>query len=405
MKSHLVAEEIEIDIGCEIVFAKIVLKNSSPLYVGSFYRPPSDSISSLEALESALTQVTGLYKNNAKASLVIAGDFNAGDIDWELCSVKTGSPKPTICQKVIDIFEDFDLTQMQTLPTRFSANLDLFACNKPSLVKSVKTIPGLSDHDCIAVDMDIEAQVNKRPSHKIYLWSKANWAEMKTDTHNFCETYLKDASARSVDENYTTIEQHLKSMLNTHVPSKMSRTRVDVPWLTQDLKKQCKRKQRLYNKSKKSGKAAHKLAYNQSQKDVQAALKRARWNHINGLLQTGLDEGSSKPFWRYIKQQKQDNVGVSPLKKDGKLYPDSHSRSEILASQFKSVFTDDESDPNRETAPFGPSYPPIDELVISEAGVRALLKGIVPSKASGPDEVPGKLLLELNEELSPVFTS
>ena len=146
----------------------------------------------------------------------------------------------------------------------------------------------------------------------------------------------------------------------------MSRTRVGVPWLSPGLKRQCRRKQRLHNRAKKSGKADHKATYIRARKSIQSALKQARWGYINGILQVGLDEGTSKPFWGYIRQQRQDNVGVSPLKKDGKLHADSLSRCEILASQFKSVFTKDSDDPLRDAALFGPSYPPLTLLLLGK---------------------------------------
>ena len=263
LKSHFVAEDVDlIDIDCEIVCAKIVLRNGSPIYVGSFYRPPSDPISSLEALEVALTTISDLCKNNTKAAVVIAGDFNAGDINWDSYSVQETSTKKSICQKVIDIFNYFGLTQLQKSPTRFETILDLFACNKPSLVKSIKNIPGLSnDHDRLAVYMDIQAKISKKPPRKIYKWGQANWDDIRIDTNIFRDTFMSDAPSRSVEENYSSIEKHLKTMLGKHIPCKMSRTRVDVPWLSPGLKRQCRRKQRLYNRAKKSGKADHKAAY------------------------------------------------------------------------------------------------------------------------------------------------
>ena len=47
----------------------------------------------------------------------------------------------------------------------------------------------------------------------------------------------------------------------------------------------------------------------------------------------------TKPFYRYIKAQKNDNFGVSSLKFNGLMYSDSSSKSEILNKQFQSVFT------------------------------------------------------------------
>jgi len=44
---------------------------------------------------------------------------------------------------------------MQREPTREGRVLDLFYTNKPSLVKAMSTIPGISDHDAVVADCDI----------------------------------------------------------------------------------------------------------------------------------------------------------------------------------------------------------------------------------------------------------
>ena len=140
--------------------------------MGSFYRPPSDNITSIESFDRSLQQV--------KATIIVEGDYNAGDIDWDLCHVNTNPNKNLICQKLIDIFNEYGLNQLQKLPTRGEAILDLFATNKPNLVKSITNIPGLSyGHDGLAIDMDVLAQVSKKPSCKIYKWSKADWEGIK----------------------------------------------------------------------------------------------------------------------------------------------------------------------------------------------------------------------------------
>ena len=66
-----------------------------------------------------------------------------------------------------------------------------------------------------------------------------------------------------------------------------------------------------------------------------------RENSLNliSILQTSLEEKNTKPFYRYIKAQKNDNFGISSLKFNGLMYSDSSSKSEILNKQFQSVFT------------------------------------------------------------------
>ena len=44
----------------------------------------------------------------------------------------------------------------------------------------------------------------------------------------------------------------------------------------------------------------------------------------------GLQNNNSKPLWGYIKGKRNDNLGVSPLKEDGKIHSESKKKAEIL---------------------------------------------------------------------------
>ncbi len=49
-------------------------------------------------------------------------------------------------------------------------------------------------------------------------------------------------------------------------------------------------------------------------------------------------------------------------------------------------------------------YPTIPKLEIGVEGVQKLLAGLNVNKASGPDEIPCRILRELAIELAPIFT-
>ena len=165
------------------------------------------------------------------------------------------------------------------------------------------------------------------------------------------------------------------------IPHKMSKSRNDLPWLTPDLKRKCRRKHRLYNQAQKSRKPEHRQRYKDAQKAFQSDLKKSHWQYINNILCTSLEEGNSKPFYRYVRSKKEDQLGVSPLKEKGVLHTVPAKLCEITARQFSSVFTKDKDDPFSGTRLHGPSYPPIGDLAIADTGVEKLLAGIDPSKA------------------------
>ena len=80
--------------------------------------------------------------------------------------------------------------------------LDLFCSNKPNLTKSVHVIPGLSDHEAVCADCDIQARTHKKPPRKIHQWSKADWAKINADLCFYRDKFLERCHSRSVEDDY-----------------------------------------------------------------------------------------------------------------------------------------------------------------------------------------------------------
>ena len=379
------------------------MKDSHPLYVVAYYRPPKDTSSALDSLDQALEELQTLVDKNPRACLIVGGDFNAPGIDWTTNTVKPEGPLKGMCSRLIDILALNQLQQMVHEATRLKSILDLFCTNKPGLVKNVSVIPGISDHDwVIIVDTALKATINKKPKRRIPLWNKANWDKIKSEALKFSAQFVKTAHTRSVQENWKEFTDYTKSTIKS-IPSKLSSTRHNVPWLSPEIKRMCRKKRRVYNKAKK-GSTKHWSLFKTLQNTTRDALRKAHWDYVNGMLQEEEESGGFKRFWRYCKAQKQDSQGVAPIRDGCKLLSDAKSKAEALSKQFCSVFTRD----TPETADLrmeGPSYPPIPELKIKPEGIVKLLTGLNPSKAAGPDEIPARLLKNLAIELAPVVTS
>ena len=133
---------------------------------------------------------------------------------------------------------------------------------------------------------------------------------------------------------------------------------------------------------------------------VKCELQDAERVYVNGILQNGLESGNNKPFWKYVKSQKQGTFGISALKSNGNVITDSLSKAEIVNSQFKSVFTPQSGNIFSQLP--GTQFRKIKPLHISENSVFMLLDRIDVSKSSGPDKLPTRLLQSLAKELTPV---
>ena len=106
-------------------------------------------------------------------------------------------------------------------------------------------------------------------------------------------------------------------IMDKFIPTKILKGRRSVAWFSYNLRHMTGRKARLYKHAKKSKQWTEFKSF---QRQCKKAFKDAEVNHINDVINEGLQNKNSKPFWKYVKSRKQDNIGISPLKKNSGLY-------------------------------------------------------------------------------------
>ena len=156
---------------CEVEYAKITLKSKKTLYIGTFYMPHR-KLPDLEQLEQSLN----LLNISKPKQLILCGDFNCPDIQWETLTVPCDPnvQDKNVHQKLINLMSENNLTQVHDQPTRNGKLLDLVFTTNPSLIKSSVSIPGISDHDIVVTDADIKPIYTRQKPRKVYKWKQAN---------------------------------------------------------------------------------------------------------------------------------------------------------------------------------------------------------------------------------------
>ena len=195
------------------------------------------------------------------------------------------SPNRLLKEKLIEVISE---------PTRGQNLLDLFCCNKPSLVKACISIPGISDHSIVLADCDINATINKKPPRKVYQWSKADWPLIKEHTVIFAKQFLALAQTRTVKENYTVFIEYTEEILAVNIPSKLSNSRHNLPWMNRNLKRLIRKKGSHFKKAKKSGMYEDMARYLDIEQMVKRELRDAERVYVNGMLQNGLESGNKQ---------------------------------------------------------------------------------------------------------------
>ena len=103
-------------------------------------------------------------------------------------------------------------------------------------------MPGISDHSIVLADCNLKATINKNPPRKVYQWSKADWQLIKEHTVIFAKQFLAFALTRTVKENYTVFIEYMEGILAVNIPSKLSNSQHNVPWMNRNFKRRIRKK-------------------------------------------------------------------------------------------------------------------------------------------------------------------
>ena len=82
------------------------------------------------------------------------------------------------------------LAQIHEEPTREENILDLLITNKPGLIKSSHSVPGISDHCAVVTELDIDPPYRRTKPRPVRQFKNANWEAIRQQIRS-CWTTLK----------------------------------------------------------------------------------------------------------------------------------------------------------------------------------------------------------------------
>jgi hypothetical protein len=102
----------------------------------------------------------------------------------------------------------------------------------------------------------------------------------------------------------------------------------------QTTKRAIRRKQRLYNKARKSGSPEDWLKFKSLRRSIDRGIKKAHQRYINEVIGESLKSENTKPFWNYIKSTSQEVFGISDLSSMGHMVSLATEKAQALNTQF-----------------------------------------------------------------------
>ena len=267
--------------------------------------------------------------------------------------------------------------------------IPLFVCVKPIIIgnrvetnsvslggyrfQDVHSPDKLSDHDIVSGTLKIFIPPIKKPRRKVYLYQKGDYESMRKDTR-VCKGKILQWS----QENFDLLTSFIQVSADKHIPSKTSRSVSSIPWITPEIRRKFRRKNKTQAKAKKTGSSKLRSKFETLRREIKADVRKQHDLYVNNLV--GDVKANPRDFYRYINSQKKDTQGIPPLKrKNGKGVAQSDlEKAEEFNGQFTDVFNKNE---HTQVPLLDRSAPFKNDIAVSKDGVIKLLKGLNPSKA------------------------
>ena len=292
-------------------------------------------------------------------------------------------------------------------PTRGSNTLDLFCTNAPGRVNRTHTLPGISDHDCVYMEIDINPIRPKQKKRPVPLYKKADWQGLAEHILQSAKEMETKKDTVSTDTLWESFKEAMTQGIKKFIPHKSTKPLNGFPWITQDIKRLMSKRDRLYSKKKKTGCAKLDKQFRALKHQIQREVRKAYWSYVEDII-TPLDDEKPyqgmKRFWSMMKHSRSDNSGIAPLRDNGQLFTDPKEKANILNRQFESVFTR-ECELTDDILPASSPHSSAPEINITEPGVLKLLLKLQPHKAAGPDTISPRVLKEVAHAAAPALTT
>ena len=169
----------------------------------------------------------------------------------------------------------------------------------------------MSDHNIVIGTFNLITSRTRKPQRKIPKFNRTDWTAVRKAAADVTTSYMtRQPNNHIVEENGTLIETHILSLIEKHIPTKMSKSKQTYPWITPEIKKKLQRKRDgYYIKAIKSKSPDHGRSFHQIRKQCKKQITNSHQAHLQTIFGDSLKE-NPKPFWSYIKSLRKYNKGI-----------------------------------------------------------------------------------------------
>ena len=387
----------------EWIWAKIKLTNMT-LLICCIYLPPNLDSERLQNFIEHFTESLSLSQRYMPATILLLGDFNTGNVYLSNETAYSHSGITTFDHKLNDTATMLELTQLISQPTRISENKsnlrDLIFINNTQVVEESGTLSSFTniDHFPVYVSIKKSSTLHKNKDTGMTVW---DYSKLDPDllTRLLQDTDWEDILNNDIDEATDKFIDALLSAAKASIPQKTVRHRHDQkPWMSATLTRNIRKRDRLF-KQARNLQTEHAWERWKYQRNFVTSLNRQMKKQyiedkVSMLISQRRDPRKYHQTLRTLTGRTR-NDNIPPLERpDGEILTDDCAKATLLNNYFAEQAkhdTDTQLPILRDEQDKMP-VPTLGEIKTSEREVLQCLNSLDANKATGPDEIPAKLL-------------
>ena len=118
--------------------------------------------------------------------------------------------------------------------------------------------PGMSDHEAVTFEVNINPIRNRKPPHKVFKYKSADWCKLKNEISKLTDEYFdSDPKSQDVSTNLTLFGDNLTTLMNNTIPHCNTKAKTHLPSISRELIRMQRRRNKSHKKAKQTGLNKH----------------------------------------------------------------------------------------------------------------------------------------------------
>ena len=114
-----------------------------------------------------------------------------------------------------------------------------------------------------------------------------------------------------MQENFDLLTSFIQDSADKYIPSKTSRSVSSIPWITPEIRRKKRRKNKTHAKAKKTDSSKLRSKFETLRREIKVDVRKQHDLYENNLF--GDVKANPRDFYRYINSQKKNTQGIPPL--------------------------------------------------------------------------------------------